>query len=132
MLKERLSLRSPSEIKALLNRYQEIAQMIINGLEGRPFRWGDAERQAYTAKALRMGCTLVTRTRADRLGWVVRQGAEPVGVAYFGAPIQRYASLFVLECQCKPKPPAATSTEAHTAAQHRVQSDGEDHPAADA
>lgn len=92
----------PSEMKARISSYQYVLAAIERGLEGRPFQWGEGERRPYTAKAARMGMTLVTVTGAKTHGYRVKRGAQPVGHAYFGAPIKRYAALYVLECQCVP------------------------------
>ena len=41
----------------------------------------------------------------QKLGYQLKRGAKPVGTAYFGSPIQKWADLYVLEVQCqKPKP----------------------------
>ena len=95
--------KSPSEIKAQLQRIQSIAQMIINGLAGKPFRWGDGERSAWQPLAeVRLGITLVTPTGIKKRGYRLKAGVKPVGEAYYGAPLQVYAPLYVLECQCVP------------------------------
>jgi hypothetical protein len=95
--------KSPSEIKAQLQRIQMVAQLIINGLGGKPFRWGDSERSAWQALVEhRLGITLVTATGAKKRGYRLKAGVKPVGEAYYGAPLQIYADLYVLECQCVP------------------------------
>lgn len=95
--------KSPSEIKGQLQRIQAVAQLIINGLAGKPFRWGDGERSAWQPLAEhRLGVTLVTITGAKKRGYRLKAGAKPVGEAYYGAPLQIYADLYVLECQCVP------------------------------
>lgn len=95
--------KSPSEVRRQLERLQALAQDIINGLNGKGFRWGDGERSAYVPIAeRRLGITLVTATGARKRGYRLKAGAKPVGEAYFGAPLQLYADLYVLECQCVP------------------------------
>jgi hypothetical protein len=84
--------KSPSEIKRQLERLQALAQDIINGLNGKGFRWGDGERSAWQPLAEhRLGVTLVTATGARKRGYRLKAGAKPVGEAYFGAPLQIYA-----------------------------------------
>jgi len=109
--------KSPSEIKGQLQRIRVVAQMIIDGLAGKPFRWGDGERSAWQPLAeVRLGITLVTATGAKKRGYRLKAGARPVGEAYYSAPIQHYADLYVLECQCVPlaAPEETTRPEAPT------------------
>jgi hypothetical protein len=85
-----------------LAAFIHVAEMLRDGLSGkRKFHWGDGERQAYTKKALAMGVTLVTRNQIRKRNYELKRGQEPVGTAYFGAPIQKATDLFILECQCK-------------------------------
>jgi hypothetical protein len=58
---------------------------------------------------VRLGITLVTATGAKKRGYRLKAGAKPVGEAYYGASLQIYADLYVLECQCVPL--AASDTE---------------------
>lgn len=97
---ERKSNVSPSEIKNRLQSWRYVAQAIIDGLEGKPFSWGDGERTAYTQKAKKMGITLITATQAKKQGYRIKHGAKSVGTAYFRSPISNYGNLYVLECQC--------------------------------
>jgi hypothetical protein len=107
--------KSPSEVKGQLQRIQAIAQLIINGLAGKPFRWGDGERSAWQPLAeMRLGITLVTASGAKKRGYRIKAGAKPVGEAYYAAPLQRYADLYVLECQCVPLAEKAQVEEAPT------------------
>jgi hypothetical protein len=95
----RISNVSPSEIKSKLGSWRHIAQVIIDGLEGKPFCWSNGELEAYRPKAQQMGITLVTKTQIKKLGYRLKNGVKPVGNGYFKAPISRSADLYVLECQ---------------------------------
>lgn len=55
---------------------------------------------AYRPVAAALGCTLVTKSGAEKRGYRIRRGAKPVGSMYFGSPISRFADVYVLECQC--------------------------------
>lgn len=87
-------------------RLHELLGIVLKGLDGHPFTWGNGQRLAWTPLLKEAGVTLVTKTQIEKRGMKLKRGAKPVGCAYFGAPIQRYADLYVLEVQCvKPKPP---------------------------
>ena len=75
--------KSPSEVKGQLQRIRMVAQTIINGLDGKPFRWGDGERSAWQPLAeQRLSVTLVTATGAKKRGYRLKAGVKPVGEAY--------------------------------------------------
>lgn len=94
--------KSPGEVRGQLATYIHVAEMLRDGLAGRRrFQWGDGERQAYTVKAAAIGATLLTRNQIKKRGYELKRNVKPVGTAYFGAPIQKAAELFILECQCK-------------------------------
>lgn len=78
----------------------ELLQVVQEGLEGHPFEWGDGQRKSWTPKLEKCGITLVTKTQIAKRGYRVKKGKKPVGSAYFGTPIKRYAELYVLEEQC--------------------------------
>ena len=89
-----------------IQRLHELLGIVLNGLDGQPFSWGDGQRQAWVPILKAAGVTLITKTQIEKHGYRLKRGAKPVGSAYFGAPIKRYADLYVLEVQCvKPKPP---------------------------
>ena len=101
---------TPSRVIDKLDRYREIAAQVQRGLRGKPFAWGDAERRSYVDNAAAMGITLLSLSALERRGYQLKRGAQPVGSAYYGSPLSRYANLYVLECQCIPKPPKPAST----------------------
>lgn len=104
---------SPSGLIAHFERRMKIYQMVIDGLNGQPFSWGEGERNAYTKILAEVGVTLVSKSAIARAGRELKRGAGPVGAAYFGAPIKRMAELYVLECQTKLRnAKAASSAEA--------------------
>ena len=55
--------------------------------------------------AAEMGIVLVTITAAAKRGHKPKRGVVPVVLAYFGAPLQRYAGLFILHIQTRPEKP---------------------------
>jgi hypothetical protein len=90
---------SPSTVVSRLQSWQYVAQVIIDGLNGKRFSWTAGEFEAYRKKAEAMGLTLVTKTTIKRWGYRLKRGAEPIGTGYFRSPISRDAELYVLECQ---------------------------------
>ncbi len=99
-LDKRHGAHTRQQVQVRLDRYLNVAEAIDAGLRGSPFHWGEGQRIAYTAKALDLGLTLVTKTALERLGYRLRRGVIPVGTAYFGSPVKRNCDLYVLECQC--------------------------------
>lgn len=95
--------QAPSSVIRRLERRKRVAGEIIDGLQGRPFRWGDGTHSAKRPLLEELGVTLVTETRLRKIGRAVKRGARPVGSIYFPAPIQRHADVYVLECQTKPE-----------------------------
>lgn len=93
---------APSKTDLDLSRSIKVAMQIQNGLRGKLFQWGETERINYTLRAANLGVTLVTATTLKRRGYELKRNAQPVGRAYYGAPLSRYADLYVLECHCKP------------------------------
>lgn len=108
---------SPSEIKARLDRYRDVAREILAGLDGKPFYWQGTEGKYNVWWAEDMGLTLVTETQVKKRGYRLKKGAQPVGSRYFTAPISRQAYLYILECQAvklptPPTPPSAPADQA--------------------
>lgn len=93
---------SPSVVLRRLDSYAGVLVDVRRGLKGNPFTWGDGERRNYVPKAANFGCTLVTETQAKKRGFRLKPTSSPIGSAYFGAPLSRWANLFVLECHCVP------------------------------
>lgn len=92
--------KTPSAFIAQLERRINVANEIIAGLRGSPFSWGGGETTSKSHILKELGITLVTKTRARKLGYELNKKAKPVGSVYFGAPISNYANVYVLECQC--------------------------------
>ncbi|MCG8595663.1 MAG: hypothetical protein MI785_15045 [Kiloniellales bacterium] len=93
----------PSSVVRRLERRKRVADEIMDGLQGRPFRWGDGTYSAKRPLLEELGVTLVTETRLRKIGRALKRGVRPVGSIYFPAPIQRHADVYVLECQTKPE-----------------------------
>lgn len=92
--------------KKRIERIHELTGIVLDGLNGNTFSWGDGQRTSWVPILREIGITLITKTQIQKRGLVLKRGAKPVGTAYFGAPIKRYADLYVLEVQCtKPKKP---------------------------
>lgn len=102
--------KSPSAMRDRITVIRAVLDEVSQGLAGKPFRWGDGERSAWQPLCEQLGITLVTPTQIKKRGYRLKRGAVPVGSAYFAAPIQIYADLYVLECQCTPIKKAAEST----------------------
>lgn len=96
---------TPSEMAAKLDRRAYVAEQIRDALLGRhkTFTWGDGQRRAWEPIARSMGATLLAKTAIERRGLRLKRGARPVGTIYYGAPISRFADVYVLECQTAPK-----------------------------
>jgi hypothetical protein len=86
--------------KQKLERIHELIGKVLSGLEGKPFAWGDGQRNAWISMLQEFNITLVTQTGLKKRGYRLKRGAKPVGSAYFGAPLQIHADLYVLQIQC--------------------------------
>ncbi len=64
--------------------------------------WGDGERSNAIQLLDELGIVLVSKTGAGKRGHVVKFRQVPVAVAYFGAPLQRHADLYILGIQTRP------------------------------
>lgn len=84
-----------------LEMAQEAIADLLNGLNGKPFVWGDSEHRAKEGILASLGFALVTITKLTRGGHELKRGVKPVGKAYFGSPIRKYAELYVLGVQTK-------------------------------
>jgi hypothetical protein len=92
--------KTPSAFIVQLERRINVANEIIDGLRGSPFSWGGGETTSKHRILKELGITLVTKTRARKLGYELNPRAKPVGATYFSSPISNYADVYVLECQC--------------------------------
>jgi hypothetical protein len=77
-----------------------VINTVLDGLEGKPFHWGQGERWALTPMLTKIGITIVTRTQIDKCGYRLKRSQKPVGTTYFGTPINKNADIYVLEIQC--------------------------------
>jgi hypothetical protein len=92
-------------MKARAERYKSVARQIETALETgvATFHWlGSESHLVYVAEA--MGFTLVTESRAEEAGWVLKKKQNPVGTVYYESPISKRCAVYVLECQFKRKP----------------------------
>lgn len=87
---------------AALRRAAETIAQLEAGLNGQPFNWRGVDAQHREPIVRELGFTLVSKSYAKTLGYELIPGAAPVGVKYFGAPISRFAEVYILECQCRP------------------------------
>ena len=101
---------NPSQLIVKIDRLHALTVQVKGGLMGKPFAWGAGEANAYMPILAGIGITLITKTQVKKRGYVLKRGVKPVGSRYYGAPIQKRADLYVLECQCKPKAQAAADT----------------------
>lgn len=88
-----------SQVIGRLTRFSVVANEIIDGLEGRPFTWRGVDAQHGLPVARAMGITLVSKTRAEKLGYVLKHNQSPVGHRYYLRPISGFHPVYVLECQ---------------------------------
>lgn len=88
-----------AKVKARAERYRAVAAEIERGLSGgKSFHWKGSENHLIQIAA-DMGLTIITQSRAEKAGFVLKRNQRPVGTIYFGAPISRIANVYVLECQ---------------------------------
>lgn len=92
--------KSPKQCKDRIDTICTVLLQIQNGLEGKPFSWGDAQRRAFCKIAEGNGFKLVSLNWINQNGYKLKRGASPAGSAYFGAPIKKEVDLYVLSCQC--------------------------------
>lgn len=86
----------------LKSRAEALSELNRAVQDGATLRWGDGVR-AQKLRLLRdLGVELVTKTSATKHGHVIKQRQTPVANAYYGAPLQRYADLYVLGLQTRP------------------------------
>lgn len=108
-----------------ITKLRELLVVIEDCLKNKhAFRWGEGVRIRWTKLLQRAGVELMTRTALARLGEEPKRGSKPVGTAYFGAPLQVQAELFIRGVQTRPKataanPPVLRDGEASATANHR-------------
>lgn len=89
-------------MKKTIERLELIRQAIHEleqGLIGNPFTWGNSEYRSKEGILARCGFAVVTMTKLKRGGHRLKKNVKPVGKAYFGSPIRKYADLYVLDVQ---------------------------------
>lgn len=96
--------RPPSFVIERLERIIVVARMLIAGLKGTPFAWRGVDVQHYRPLARLFGLTLVSKSRVAALNWKLKKNVQPVGEMYYGAPISRWADVYILEAQAEPLP----------------------------
>ena len=92
-----------SSFKKRLETRIRLLQMLADGLDGKPFAWGSGESKNYFPIARDLGVTLKTKTAIERSGMVLKRNAKSVGSAYYGAPIQSYCELYIVEVHTQDK-----------------------------
>lgn len=99
---------TPSTFVAHLERRQKWLNLVLNALRGgERVLWGMGEREGAEKMLKELGVTVITRSRAERMGYKLRASAKPIGTGYFGSPIKRDANLYILECHFDPPESAA-------------------------
>lgn len=100
---------------------------VMNGLDGKPFRWeSDGARDSYMRLLRGLGINLVTQTWLDKRGYKLNRGAKPVGRVKYASPINSMVDVYVLECQAYLVDPAKLAKVEAAAAERRAkrESDG--------
>lgn len=88
--------------KKTVERLEYVRQTVYEfeqGLIGNPFTWGTSEWRSKEVILAGLGFILVSESKLKRGGHRLKKNATPVGKAYFGAPIRKYANLYVLGLQ---------------------------------
>lgn len=96
-LRQRVLISKDTVTRRLL-RCEQASHDVSQGLHGNPFTWRECD-QALIGMLEDMGVHLISITKAIKLGYVLKQRQQPVGKVYYGAPLSRYADLYILECQ---------------------------------
>lgn len=105
-----IKLEPRAQVLGRLTRFSVVANEIADGLEGRPFSWRAVDAQHGLPVARTMGITLVSKTRAEKLGYELKRNQSPVGHRYFRSPISGFHPVYVLECQFVKKAAAEQGT----------------------
>jgi hypothetical protein len=88
-------------------RLRDTLNEVIRGLGGKPFKWNGSERARRRRLLEAADVRVMTRTGIAKAGHRLKRGAKPIGQVYFGAPLSRYAEVFLLDVQTTPKPEGA-------------------------
>lgn len=98
---QRLSAQCPLT-RAQLSRLRALLGAIEDGLKnGAKFRWSQGERELNMRLLSRAGAELMTKTGLAKAGLVLKRGQQPLGTAYYGAPLQLHAELYLVGVQTK-------------------------------
>ena len=94
-------MKTKAQIVKLRARVTESLDMVLAGLAGKPFQWsaGEFDRRAHEVNLL--GVRLKTKTQIELNGHVLKRGAQPVGKAYFEAPICKWRGVYVFGVQTR-------------------------------
>lgn len=86
--------------RAAIERLRNVVGQVVEGLDGRPFTWSDAQRTQFVPMLRSAGVHLVTVTSAKKAGHVLKRGAKPAGRSVFGSP-PTVVHHYVLHVQTK-------------------------------
>lgn len=87
-----------------INAIREAINDLENGLNGKPFTWGDTERRHKEHILACLGHIVVSESRLKRGGHELKPLAQPIGTAYFGSPIRKTANLYLIGVQTRRSP----------------------------
>lgn len=96
---------TPRSLKDKAERLRNALDVLIGAIDnGGPTEWKGSGNalQRHWAK---VGVKLISRTRAEKKGLVLKRGAKPLLFQYFGAPIQNHVALYDETTQFLPKKP---------------------------
>lgn len=87
------------KIQERLGAYDGHLQSVIHGLANNNEQaWSVQKRKQVEVVLKRLGYTLVTRSRAKKMGYELLDDAQPIAQGYYEAPIADYHDLYILEC----------------------------------
>ncbi len=78
----------------------DLMQTMLEGLNGKPFKWEYWTYNSHKPLMREIGVTLITKTEIKRRGLTLRQrNNTPVGEVHFKR-FDKWAEVYILECQC--------------------------------
>ena len=96
-------MKTKAQIVKLRARVTDSLDMVLAGLAGTPFDWSASEHQRRVHELGLLGVRLMTETAIERSGHGLKRGAQPVGKAYFEAPICKWRGVYVFGVQTRAK-----------------------------
>ncbi|MBM7846680.1 hypothetical protein [Herpetosiphon giganteus] len=103
---------SPNTAKERIAAIQRMLNDVVDGLDGNGFSWSAAQRDERVSLLEHVGITLRTKTQLNAMGYRLKHGAQPVGVARYKAPLHCYEEpLYILEYQCVAVPNASANPQ---------------------